>query len=143
MVSAVQTPTSKLNVQSRLVWLGQIVLAGIFGTLGYFNITDPIERAIEGLGWLSTVPPEVVRIVGVLQIIGAVGVIVPWALRVIPHLTSLAALGLAFLEFLTIEFHLGQGLWGMLPADFALLSLALIIAWARGTHAPTGHVLGW
>jgi putative oxidoreductase len=83
------------------------------------------------------VPVALLRFIGISEALGAVGLILPSALRILPKLTPLAAVGLATVMALAIPFHASRGeLLQALPANVILGSLAAFVAWGRTWPAP-------
>jgi DoxX-like family len=72
------------------LWFVQIVLALLFLVAGGLKLVVPIEA----LGLPFVLPVVFVRFIGVCEVVGALGLILPGALRIRTHLTPVAALGL-------------------------------------------------
>jgi putative oxidoreductase len=90
-----------------LLWIGQVVLALGFLAFGYthafgFERTSTRPRTL----WMADVGRDNLRIIGILEILGAVGLILPTATGVLPWLTPVAATALAILMVFAIVFHL-------------------------------------
>ncbi len=120
-----------------LLWVGQGVLAALFGMAGLMKATAPIADLTAQLKWPGDIPPELVRFVGTAEFLGALGLVLPSALRIAPKLTPLAALGLATIMALAAGFHTmrGEGM-GPLAINLVLGSVAAAIAWGRTRVAP-------
>src|SRR5262245_1965461 len=80
---------SEMN-RNRALWLVQRLLAVLFLFAGAMKLMTPVEV----LSVMSPFPGEFIRFIGVCEVLGAVGLILPYALRILPGLTSLAAAGL-------------------------------------------------
>ena len=76
--------------RNRVLWGIQGVLALVFLFAGGMKLITPIEV----LSVMSPFPGEFIRFIGVCEVLGAVGLILPYALRILPGLTALAAAGL-------------------------------------------------
>src|SRR5438445_4137097 len=72
------------------LWFIQIVLALLFLLAGGLKLVVPIEA----LGMPFELPAVFVRFIGVCEVLGALGLLLPGLMRTRTHLTSLAALGL-------------------------------------------------
>jgi len=79
---------------------------------------------------------QAVRFIGVVEVLGALGVVVPAATRIKPSLTPLAALGLTTVMVLASLTHLARGEVQMLPITIVLATLAAFVAWGRFRKAP-------
>lgn len=78
------------------LWSASILLAGIFLGSGVAKSVLGRERLLaSGQTGIAPFPMPLVRVVAVLEIVGAVGLIVPWAFETAHVLTPLAAVGLA------------------------------------------------
>jgi hypothetical protein len=84
------------------------------------------------MGWLTDVGRERMRIIGILEMLGAIGLILPAATGILPWLTPVAATCLAILMVLAIVFHArrpGEGRSIVLNAILAVI--AALIAYGR------------
>src|SRR5215510_2584718 len=73
------------------LWVVQSMLAALFLFAGAMKLIMPIEALTQQValpGWL-------LRFIGTCEVLGAIGLILPTALRILPILTSFAAAGLA------------------------------------------------
>jgi hypothetical protein len=112
------------------------LLALAFGSAGLMKTTQPIADLAAKMGWPGVVPEALVRFIGVSELLGAVGLIVPAATRIKPVLTALAGAGLTTIMVLASIFHLSRGEAGMLPVNFVIGGLAAFVAWGRWKKAP-------
>lgn len=80
---------------SLTLWILNSVLALAFVGAGAMKLLrSPGDLKEAGMGWVDDVSPASVRIVGLIEVLGAIGLILPRALDVAPVLTPLAAVGL-------------------------------------------------
>jgi len=120
-----------------LLWIVQILLACAFAASGWMKLTQPIDAlAQSGLAWAAQVPLALVRFIGISELLGAIGLIVPAAARIKPVLTPLAALGLLTIMILAMAFHLSRGEAQVLPINLVLGGLAAFVAWGRTSKVP-------
>jgi hypothetical protein len=77
------------------LWFVQIVLALLFLFAGGLKLMVPVEA----LGLPFELPAVFVRFIGMCEVLGALGLILPGLLRIRTHLTPLAALGLTTIMF--------------------------------------------
>jgi len=73
------------------LWILQGLLAALFLFAGGVKLVLPVEAMQQGP---VALPGPFLRFIGVAEVCGAVGLILPWALRIRPVLTPLAASGL-------------------------------------------------
>ncbi len=118
------------------LWVAQIVLALMFGMAGVMKSTQPIDALAAQLVWPGAVPPAMVRFIGVSELLGAIGLVLPAATRIQPKLTPLAAAGLVTVMALASVFHLTRGEFGGIAFNAFLGGIAAFIAWGRFRGAP-------
>jgi hypothetical protein len=118
------------------LWIVQGLLAGLFLFAGGVKLVLPIAAMQQGP---LTLPGALLRFVGVAEVCGAVGLVLPWALRIRPQLTPVAAAGLVIIMIgATTITAIGDG---VAAALFPLIVgvLAAVVAWRRWAGAPTLH----
>jgi uncharacterized membrane protein YphA (DoxX/SURF4 family) len=114
-----------------VLWLLQIVLALAFLALGLLMVTRSRERLLRVAGWVEDFPEWVVTAIGVLELLGAVGVVLPGVLGVAGVLVPVAALGLVVLLIGAIVTHLLRGEQDEVSMPVALLIAAAVVAAGR------------
>jgi DoxX-like family len=120
------------------LWVAQVLLASIFGFAGAIKtFMAPADLAAMGLTYATDLPYWLLRFIGVAELSGATGMIVPALTRIRPGLTPLAALGFVTIQILAIGFHALRGELAMaLPVNIVLLGLALFVLWGRWQKVP-------
>jgi uncharacterized membrane protein len=126
-------PSRALNAT---LWVGQLLLAALFFLVGWTHAAAPIEVAIQRAPWVASLPVALVRFIGVAELAGAIGLLLPAATRIRPTLTPLAAAGLAIMMLLAIPFHLLRGEASAVGINLVLGSLATLVALGRTRWAP-------
>jgi len=117
---------------NRALWIVQGLLAALFLFAGAMKLITPIEV----LSVMSPFPGEFIRFIGTCEVLGAVGLIVPYALRILPGLTALAAAGLVVIMVGATVTTLAIG-GGLLALPTVLLGLlAALVAYGRRPQAP-------
>src|SRR5215207_6611772 len=101
------------------LWLVQLLLAAVFFLVGYTHAAAPIEVAVTRAPWVASLPVVLVRFIGVAELAGALGLLLPAATRIRPGLTPLAAGGLAIMMALAVPFHLLRGETGAVILNLA------------------------
>ena len=115
------------------LWILQGLLAVAFLMAGGFKLLTPAE---EMLAMGMTVPTLVLRIAGITELLGALGLILPSALRIRPQLTSIAASLLAIQVGLGVVYHLVMGEVDAIVPPLFLLVLCGIVAYGRFFKLP-------
>ena len=115
------------------LWILQGLLAVAFIMGGGFKLLTPAE---EMLAMGMTVPTLALRIAGITELLGALGLILPSALRIKPQLTSIAASLLAIQVGLAVVYHLVMGEVDAFVPPLFLLLLCGIVAYGRFNKFP-------
>jgi uncharacterized membrane protein YphA (DoxX/SURF4 family) len=120
-----------------VLWIVQVVLAAVFLATGLTKLTQPRAQLAAGpMSWAADVRDVEFRTVGLLEVLGAFGLVLPGALGVAPMLTPLAAVGLALTMIGAIVTHVRMGETDRLAAPLILLALTLFVAIERfGAHS--------
>ncbi len=110
----------------------QGLLAALFLFAGVMKLVMPIEAMTREM----PMPGLLLRFIGVCEVLGALGLVLPAALGIRPGLTSLAALGLflIMLGAIVVTFISGGPAQAVIPLVTALL-LAFIIYFRRDWRA--------
>jgi len=115
-----------------VLWILAGVLALAFAGAGFLKLTTPREALIEkGMAWANDFSAQGVRAIGAIEVVGAVGLILPGALDIAPVLTPLAALGLALTMAGAVVVHLRRGESKESAPALVLGVLALVLAILR------------
>lgn len=112
------------------LWLVQGLLALAFGAAGLMKLTTPIATLASTMAWVESAP-WLVRFIGGAELLGAIGLILPAATRILPQLTIWAAAGLNTIMVLALGLHVYRGEWSALTAPFVLGVMASFIVWGR------------
>jgi hypothetical protein len=116
------------------VWIVSGLLALAYLIAGGTKVFTGYDNIQERMTWTSHAKPWQVNTVGVLEILGAVGLIVPPLTGILPILAPVAASALALLQLLAIVFHVRVGEGKKVGVNVVLLLLAgfVAIAWFAG-----------
>ena len=114
-----------------LLWILQIVLAAVFLGAGAMKLSRPIDKLEPTMSWVTQYRPPVVRFVGAMEVLGGLGLILPWATGIAKVLTPLAAVGLAVIMVLAAVHHFRHHEAKMVPANLVLFAIAVVIAVGR------------
>lgn len=114
-----------------VTWVLQIVLAAGFAFAGAMKLTQPKEKLAPNMGWVEDVPAGTVKLIGALELLAAIGLILPSATGIAPVLTPLAAVGIAVIMLLALGVHLRRHEAQVIPINLLLLALAVVVAWSR------------
>lgn len=116
------------------LWITQGILAAMFAMAGVMKLTQPIDKLLKsGVTWADRFPLTTVRTIGLSELLGALGLILPWLLNIVPVLTPVAASALAFVQLLAIFHHAKHKESKAIVFNIVLLSLAAFVAYDRFT----------
>ncbi len=120
------------------LWFLQILLAGAFLVVGYGHAFTFDRLASQPrTSWMLDVGRQQMRAIGVLEILGAIGLVLPGLTGILPWLTPLAASAFVLLMVFAIVFHArrpGEG--PNIAFNAVLLVIALVIAIGRFAIEP-------
>jgi putative oxidoreductase len=117
------------------LWVSQILLAAMFLAAGFMKTVLPLAE-LSQLVPLAAEMPGLIRFVGVSELAGGLGLLLPAGLRIWPQLTVVAAAALAGVMVLAMIFHLARGEASSIGMNILLGGLAAFIAWGRLNKAP-------
>lgn len=120
--------TKILNVA---LWLAQFLLAGAYGLFGWMKSTQQLDKLAVIMKWIPDFPVWFVRGLGVVEILGAIGLLLPSLTRIQPRLTVLAALAILLHQFCAVTLHLMKGEASSLGLNGVLIVLAAFILLGR------------
>src|SRR5215472_2686167 len=120
------------------LWIGQILLALFFALSGLGKVALPVEKLRERWNWTRYVAPPVIRLIGSLEILGALGLILPKATGSLPWLTPVAAVGLMLTMMGAILTHVRLHEAKAVGVPVVLLLLSLFIAVGYFVFVPIG-----
>jgi hypothetical protein len=115
------------------LWTVQVVLALVFLFTGGMKLVMPIEAMTEQM---PAIPGWFIRFIGVAEVLGAIGLILPGLLRIRPGLTPLAAAGLAVIMVgaVAITLMTMDVVTALIPLVVGVLSV--FVAYGRWHLAP-------
>ncbi|BEL06286.1 DoxX family protein [Actinoplanes sichuanensis] len=113
------------------LWIVQAVLAAAFITAGVLKSTQPKERLAPNLPWVRDVSLGTLRLIGIAELLGGLGLILPAVTGVAPILTPFAASGLAVIMVLAAVVHLRRKEPSGIAVNAVLFLLAGLVAWGR------------
>jgi uncharacterized membrane protein YphA (DoxX/SURF4 family) len=116
------------------VWIVQVLLAALFLFAGVMKLVTPLEAQAANGAWVTTAG-SLVYVLGVLEVLGGIGLVIPALTRIKPVLTPIAAVCCCIIMVgATVVTAMEQGASAVLPAVLALL--CAFVAWARFVKVP-------
>lgn len=113
------------------LWIAQILLAGMYGMAGTMK-TFQTAKAKEQFPWAKNRSDGYVRFIGISELLGVLGLVLPIITGILPWLTVLAAVGLTLIQLLAIfTEHLPKKEYNIIPMNVVLLALSVFIVIGR------------
>lgn len=113
------------------LWIVQVLLALAFLLAGGMKLLRSKEQLVEQLAWVEDFGQNIVKAIGTVEVLGALGLILPVLTNILPFLTPLAAIGLV-LDMLGAAFtHFRRKEPPMIAVNVVLLLLAAFVAYGR------------
>jgi uncharacterized membrane protein YphA (DoxX/SURF4 family) len=117
------------------LWIVQVVLGAMFIFAGVTKAFR-YEHAHASLPWVKDVPRGLTTFIGVCELLGGLGLLLPALTGILPWLTPLAAAGLALVMLLAAGFHATRREWPAIGFNTVLLLLAVFVAYGRFVSVP-------
>ena len=114
-----------------IMWILQGVLAAFFIMPGVGKISASREKHISDGHIKSDGSLFYIRILGVLELLGCLGIIIPWLTGIAPILTPITAVGYCLIMVAGIVNHAIKKEYKMLPMLAIILAAASIVAYYR------------
>ena len=115
-----------------VLWIVAGLLAAAFLASGLMKLTQPRKKIIDsGMGWAADVSDGAVKGIGALEVLGALGLILPAVFDVATILVPLAATGLALVMVGAAVTHARRRENQMIVVNVVLFALAAFVAWGR------------
>jgi uncharacterized membrane protein YphA (DoxX/SURF4 family) len=114
------------------LWIIASVLAVMFAASGLMKQFVPKDKLVtSGQAWAQDFSPTSIRLIGLAEILGAIGLVLPAAVHIAPILVPLAAVGLALVMVGAAAVHARRKEAPMIAINAVLLVLAVVVAWGR------------
>ncbi|MEO0789975.1 MAG: DoxX family protein [Bacteroidota bacterium] len=119
------------------LWIVQGLLAAAFLMAGSMKLSKSKEELKNQLGdWVDTFSDSTIKTIGLLEVLGGVGIILPMLIGILPILTPIAGIGLALTMVGAMIVHINRGEYGALKNNVPLLLLALFVIIGRFMIVP-------
>jgi hypothetical protein len=119
------------------LWIVQVLLALVFAASGSMKVFAFDQFAASAPALANQ--HGLVIFIGLAELAGAIGLILPRLTGIIPVLTTWAAVGLATIMVLATGLHLIRGEFSHVVVTVILLALAAFVVYERGFRAPAAQ----
>ena len=115
------------------LWVIQGLLAALYLGAGVMKLVRPREQMIASgnFDWAKDVTDTGLKGIGAVEVLGALGLVLPWLTGIAPILTPIAAVGLVIVQVFAARAHIKIGDTKSLPVNVILLLLAAFVAIGR------------
>jgi uncharacterized membrane protein YphA (DoxX/SURF4 family) len=114
------------------LWIVAIVLAAVFAGSGLMKQLVPKDKLVTaGQGWAQDYSQTGIRLIGLAEILGAIGLVLPAAVHVAPILVPLAAIGLVLVMVGAAVVHTRRHEPTNVAVNLVLIVLAVFVSWGR------------
>ena len=113
------------------LWIVQVLLSVLFLFAVGSKFVVPVEELTKQM---PSIPGWFVHFIGVCEVLGAIGLILPWLLRIRPVLTPLAAAGLVLIMIGATTTTLASGEIAMSLFPLVVGIFAAFVAYGRWRH---------
>jgi uncharacterized membrane protein len=114
------------------LWTVAGILAFAFLGAGLMKLVRNKQQLVDaGMPWVADARPAFVKTIGVLEILAAIGLIVPALSGVAPVFVPRAAVGLALVMFGAAVLHARRKEIPNIFIALIILALAAFVAWGR------------
>lgn len=118
-----------------IVWIVQGLLGVAFVGAGAMKLATPHAKLAGNpqMGWVKDFSGTQVKLIGLAELLGGIGLVLPWALQILPVLTPIAAAALVVIMLGAVQTHLRRKepavpaiVLGLLSAFVALARFGVI-----------------
>ena len=116
------------------LWIVQVLLALTFALSGGIKLALPVDVLQQQMQ--LSLPGMFLRFIGVAEVLGALGLVLPGLLRIRPGLTPLAAVGLVIIMIGATVVMWAGGMVAVALMNVVVALLAAFVAYGRWRLAP-------
>ena len=116
-----------------VAWIFAGILAAVFLAAGLSKLLTPYEKltANPSMAWASDFTPAQIKLIASFEVLGAIGVVVPWLTDTAEWLSPVAAVGLAVVMVGAIVTHARRGEKQQVVINVVILAIAVVTAVLR------------
>ena len=115
-----------------VLWILAGLLAVAFLASGLLKLVrSRAQLAESGLGWVEDFGEGTIKLIGVLEILAAIGLILPAVTGIAEILVPVAAAGLVLVMLGALVVHAWRKEYQMVVLNLVLIAMAAVVAWGR------------
>ena len=113
-------------------WIVQILLAVAMLGAGGTKLARNRKDLISGnMAWAEDFSDNAVKLIGAVEVLGAIGLVLPWLLGVLPVLTPIAGAALAAVLLGAVVVHARRKEWSGITPPLVLAAMGVFVAVVR------------
>jgi len=112
-----------------LLWIAQGILGALMIIIGIMECIQP-EKLDKNAQWVKDYP-GLVKFIGVSEVLGGIGLVVPWLTEILPILTPMAAIGIGIIMVLAAVFNFRRKDFRSVRINIFLLAISVFISYGR------------
>jgi uncharacterized membrane protein YphA (DoxX/SURF4 family) len=109
------------------LWIAQGLFGAMFILAGIMKSTQPKEKLAKNMPWVNDYSATQVKLIGVSELLGGIGLILPWYLVIVPILTPVAAVCLGLVMVLAAIYHFNHKEYPGIGVNFVLFAGVIFI----------------
>lgn len=114
------------------LWFIQVLLAAMFLMAGIMKTTQSKGKLLKLFPWVNDFSVSTVRFIGLSELLGGIGLIIPWLTGIVPILTPISALGICLIMVLATNIvHLKKSEYKEVAINIFIFLLAAFVAYGR------------
>jgi uncharacterized membrane protein YphA (DoxX/SURF4 family) len=114
------------------LWIVTALLAAVFLAAGAMKMVRPKQALADGgLAWVESFPGVAVKGIGAVEVLAAVGLVVPPLVNIAPVLSPVAAIGIILLMVGAAITHLRRHEPQLMGVNAVIVLVSAFIVWGR------------
>lgn len=118
------------------LWILQIALAVIFFLAGLMKLTQPREKLLARMGWVQDFSQPQIRMIGTVELLAALGLVLPPLTNILPVLAPLAAAGLVLTMLGAAWVHIRRSEYSQIVMNAIFGVMAVLVIYGRFVVIP-------
>ena len=114
-----------------LLWIAQILLSLCLSWAGIVKLFQPVEQLKMMWPWKGEVSQVFVKLIGIIDLLGALGLLIPPLFRFKPVLTPIAAIGIILLMITASIFHICRGESSQIGFNIVVAVISAFVVYGR------------
>ena len=119
-----------------VLWVVQVLVAIMFLMVGFMKAFQPLDQVAKSFKWVPSFPPAFVRFIGICEILGAIGILLPPLVHILPWLAIAAAVGFILAAGGGAVVHISRHEYSVIGVNIVLIILCIFVIYGRVALAP-------